>query len=244
MPRVPRRLLTGIAAVVAAVACGSALRLPPREADAAPPGAPDPGPPFKLQGVASCAAAACHNGNGPRGSKGSEYTTWATADPHSRAYTALFDEPARRIPEHLNRHEPPEARRPAHENELCLRCHGVDPAQGPRWKEFKVDGVGCESCHGPAEKWKAVHYLPGWKDRSDREQLGFLDTKDLAVRAESCVACHVGSPNREVNHDLIAAGHPRLRFDLGAYLANYPKHWSDARDKAGRPALEAQVWAI
>src|SRR5262249_7174292 len=116
--------------------------------------------------------------------------------------------------------------------------------QGPRWKEFKVDGVGCESCHGPAEKWKAVHYLPGWKDRSDREQLGFLDTKDLAVRAESCVACHVGSPNREVNHDLIAAGHPRLRFDLGAYLANYPKHWSDARDKAGRPALEAQVWAI
>ena len=33
--------------------------------------------------------------------------------------------------------------------------------------------------------------------------------------AEACAACHVGDGlDREVNHDLIAAGHPRLNFEL------------------------------
>jgi hypothetical protein len=70
------------------------------------------------------------------------------------------------------------------------------------------------------------------------------DTKDLRVRAETCVECHVGSERCEVNHDLIAAGHPRLRFEYGAYLANYPKHWNDAEDRAGRPDFEARAWSI
>ena len=40
---------------------------------------------LQLQGVGSCSAAACHGYNGPKGSKGSEYTTWAGPDKHSRA---------------------------------------------------------------------------------------------------------------------------------------------------------------
>src|SRR5207244_1023767 len=57
-------------------------------------------------------------------------------------------------------------------------------------------------------------------------------------------SCHVGSAKYDVNHDLIAAGHPRLRFELGAYLANYPKHWSDARDRGNWRDFEARVWLI
>jgi hypothetical protein len=33
---------------------------------------------------------------------------------------------------------------------------------------------------------------------------------------------------RDMNHDLIAAGHPALRFDLLLYLDNLPKHWDSA----------------
>src|SRR4051794_29656272 len=46
-------------------------------------------PNCRFIGVASCSAAACHNLQGPRGSKGSEYTTWATIDPHAKAFATL-----------------------------------------------------------------------------------------------------------------------------------------------------------
>src|SRR5690242_11818029 len=72
----------------------------------------------QLQGVASCAATSCHNANGPSGSKGSEYSTWAAYDPHARAYRVLFEERSVRMAKHLKLAEgrPEKA-------ELCLNCH-------------------------------------------------------------------------------------------------------------------------
>jgi hypothetical protein len=196
---------------------------------------------IQFQGVASCAAMACHHGNGPAGSKGSEYTTWVTNDRHARAYAALFDDRAQRIARNLG------IKRPA-EDKLCLHCH-VCPNVGDlrRADHFSLeDGVGCEACHGPAEKWKGRHFLPGWQGKRDRNNSGDAprDTKDLLVRARVCVPCHVGTGAADVNHDLIAAGHPRLKFEYGASLANLPKHWSDQEDRAGRPDFQARVWAI
>jgi hypothetical protein len=65
-------------------------------------------------------------------------------------------------------------------------------------------------------------------------------TKRLEARARICVECHVGSPGRDVNHDLIAAGHPRLNFEFAAFLANMPPHWVE---KTGGN-FPAQAWAI
>jgi hypothetical protein len=187
-----------------------------------------------LQGVASCAATACHNANGPPGSKGSEYTTWAVSDPHARAFRVLFEERSVRMLKHLQLAEgrPEKA-------VLCLRCHVYPDLSSPSERFRLNDGVGCESCHGAAEKWLSTHYLdnPG-KD-------GMTNTKDLRVRAEVCVRCHVGDGDMDVNHDLIAAGHPRLRFEYGAYLANYPgKHWKTSQDRKCYPDLEARAWVI
>jgi hypothetical protein len=81
------------------------------------------------------------------------------------------------------------------------------------------------------------------------------NTKDPISRANLCVRCHVGGPDRDVNHDLIAAGHPRLNFEYHAFMANLPRHWDDSRDRellqtqpqstAARPAdYEARLWAI
>src|SRR5205809_4444042 len=180
-----------------------------------PPPAASPGP--QWQGVASCAATGCHGGNGPRASKGSEYTTWVAYDPHARAHTVLSEERSRRMIEALR---DPQAL-PAERNVLCIKCH-VHPSAAavPAPARLRlVDGVACENCHGPAEKWRSPHARPDWKAKSKEEKiaLGMQPLKDLLDRAKACVPCHVGSAAADVNHDLIAAGHPRLNFELASY---------------------------
>jgi hypothetical protein len=240
MRRIVPALVVGVAAVAAVLGWNAPRSSPPARAAEPVRGDALPLPAFHPQGVGSCASAACHGDNGPPATKGSEYTTWITVDPHARAYSVLFDERSQTIQQNLTGR-----RESAENNTLCLQCHALDPARlRPEERYQLADGVGCESCHGPAEKWRAVHYLPDWAARQDKAALGFRETKNIVVRAEACVTCHVGRPGAEVNHDLIAAGHPRLRFEYAAYLANYPKHWSEARDKAGRPEFEARAWAV
>jgi len=189
----------------------------------------------QFMGAASCASAACHHGNGPQGSWRSEYTTWALFDPHARAYEVLHNDLSRQITTALK------AKVPAHENPLCLNCH-VQPGilYQPRHERFALhDGVSCEACHGAAEKWLHLHHrTPG-----NSTALGMRDTKNLRVRAELCAACHVGQPGNEVGHDLIAAGHPVLRFELAAYLANYPRHWKEKQGNENDD-FEARAWLV
>jgi hypothetical protein len=221
---------------------------------AAAPTAADPCPECRLRGAGSCAAAACHNGNGPKGTKGSEYTTWVSRDPHADAFAVLYNERSQQIEKNLGQLAADKKPHPEGDP-LCLNCHvqpGVEPLpkggrRAPRGEEFSYeDGVSCESCHGPADKWLTEHYLPSWKQKSaaDKAALGMVETRNLVVRAQVCVRCHVGENDMDVNHDLIASGHPRLAFEYAAFLANVPKHWSEAQDRAGRPDFEARVWAI
>jgi hypothetical protein len=134
---------------------------------------------------------------------------------------------------------------PADEEPTCLACHSTATRNqgGPR---FAVeDGVSCESCHGAAERWLVPHAQASWKriaahDKS--EKYGLANTKDAAVRAQVCVGCHIGSAGREVNHDLIAAGHPPLMFELDAYTANMPPHWRETPNNTA--SFGAQAWAV
>jgi hypothetical protein len=208
---------------------------------------------FQYQGVASCASVACHHGNGPSDTKGSEYTTWiAQKDPHSRAYTVLFDQRSLLIEKNLKGLRNLKQAQP-HKDMLCLRCHvNPDVETAEHQERFsRADGVGCESCHGAAERWLSVHYTEPWRSLPDNEKrqakkrAGMADTKDIAVRAQVCVRCHVGWQDADVNHDLIAAGHPRLRFEYGAYLANYPaRHWKLSDDHARYADFEARTWLL
>ena len=57
-------------------------------------------------------------------------------------------------------------------------------------------GIGCESCHGGARDWIAVHYERD-VSREHLVQLGMVDTKNLFVSsAVNVAACHVGSAIR------------------------------------------------
>ncbi|HMC10290.1 MAG TPA: hypothetical protein VKH44_03330, partial [Pirellulaceae bacterium] len=105
-----------------------------------------------------------------------------------------------------------------------------------------VHGIGCESCHGGGRQWIAVHYQRDIS-REQLVQLGMIDTKNVLVRARQCAACHVGSAEQDMNHDMIAAGHPPLRFELASYEALLSKHWDDRPRRAVEPAYEVQLWA-
>jgi hypothetical protein len=200
-------------------------------------------------GVGSCTAAGCHGDGNPDAIVGSEYNIWISRDPHANAYSDLFNERSQRMVRLLagNTDKPIT---PAHEDPRCLACHSTvnadtaDAVLDEHVLEFASDGVGCEACHGPARDWIAEHG-DGGLNKSRRSELGMTETKSLRVRAEVCVACHVGSPGRDVNHDLIAAGHPRLQFSMTAYWEALPKHWRDKKDRKQLNAnFDAALWAF
>jgi len=60
------------------------------------------------------------------------------------------------------------------------------------------------------------------------------DTRDLAKRTEKCLACHLGTAEKEVDHTMIAAGHPDLTFQLASFSSAMPRHW--------KPAPTASEW--
>lgn len=195
------------------------------------------------QGVASCAASACHGRPDPA-SHGGEWSTWSRRDPHARAYDVLLQDRSRQIEQRLN----PDRGEPHPEkDDVCLNCH-VEPgiAQAERSPRFAfADGVGCESCHGPSGNWLHEHGRPGWTQAKKGEPpTGMKDLRDFRVRAEVCTSCHIGKDDIAVTHDLIAAGHPRLRFEFAAYLANYPPHWPTDRDRQKYPDLDATAWLV
>ncbi len=53
-------------------------------------------------------------------------------------------------------------------------------------------------------------------------QMGMYDTKNLVKRAEKCLSCHVSDAERNADHELIAAGHPDLLFELDTFTALLP----------------------
>jgi hypothetical protein len=104
-------------------------------------------------------------------------------------------------------------------------------------------GISCESCHGGAAQWITAHYRRDVSREWLAEQ-GLIDTKNLLVRARQCAACHVGSADQDMNHDMIAAGHPPLRFEQASYEALLAgKHWNDGPERAADSNYEIQLWA-
>jgi hypothetical protein len=206
-------------------------------------------------GIDSCNARGCHGAIGatdPLKSKfyvkGGEANTWSTFDPHSRAYAVLLEPRSRRIGELLKadlKGQPP------YEAKLCLDCHSVTGTLGKEPAPAQlVAGVDCETCHGAASQWVGPHVRKDWLDldRTKKKGLGFQPTMDLVDRAKLCVTCHVGDPTRQVNHDLIAAGHPRLVFEFDTFLDALPRHWLEEHEKSGAKAtagdFHANAWAI
>ena len=176
-------------------------------------------------------------------------------DKHASAFEVLFEERSRRMLQSYKQLPSLAEARPEREA-LCLRCH-VDPAydvhttdrSGAGRRLRLEDGVSCETCHGPAQHWLAEHFRPAWRELSvtAKAERGMRDLSAPLGRVQACLGCHVGSEHADVDHDLIAAGHPWLRFDFADHHERWHKHWHIATDPvvldAGTKALGAAASA-
>ncbi|MBM80154.1 MAG: hypothetical protein CMJ78_06120 [Planctomycetaceae bacterium] len=165
----------------------------------------------------------------------------------------------------------------------CTSCHATyDPEQNSP-DSVLVDGVSCESCHGAARDWLAEHTSLDWLEyptskkytqwqlsdsdaawSKSESKYKMTDTRDLLTRAKVCSDCHIGSPDsqgrpwRDLDHKIMAAGHPPLDFELAAYMENIPKHWDEDDDhrfqtkdrgkddskRAERSNFHSEVWSV
>jgi hypothetical protein len=201
--------------------------------------------PGQYLGAGACASGTCHGSVEPRNLyavKQNEYFIWLKQDRHTQAYNVLLTEKSARIARNLHMKEKPS------ESSRCLDCHALNVPESAQARPIELaEGISCETCHGPAGGWMAKHTESGWTHEMS-VQAGMKDLRDLASRAQNCLACHLGNEQKTVNHELIAAGHPDLIFELDNYSAVMPPHWApftDKRKEAGQQETQdARVWAI
>jgi hypothetical protein len=179
---------------------------------------------LKFTGAASCGGSKCHASTSPKAEhpKMNESEIWETKDYHAKAFKTLratkskLGKPSPEIAANLKIGK-------ADTSERCLVCHAVNVPPAQRGPKFDIaEGVGCDGCHGPAEKWLDGHAEKGWTHEKS-VSLGMYDTKDMLKRAEKCVSCHL-----QIDTDLVAAGHPDLAaFELDSFSAQMPRHWGE-----------------
>lgn len=212
-----------IFAVATLVAAGAALAETPR-----------------LLGAQSCASAACHDAREaqPNASVAqNEFRRWSTADPHRLAFESLRGPRAAAIVQNAKLGAAPTL-------PLCLGCHTAAQPGAVAGERFtQTEGVSCESCHGPAASWIGPH-ARGLYHYDEVLAAGLYPTANVEARARQCLRCH--GPAAGVDHTLIAAGHPRPKFDLASFSRLQPGHFvvdADYRQRK-RPTSEAATWAV
>ena len=223
---------------------------------------------IKYLGGGSCGGTGCHSEDvkspKPVDKPGhDEATIWEKNDGHARAYEdkvkkrkGLLNKDTGKIVAKLK------LDKPANESPRCLACHALtgfsngeskvripldftkdvsaeDVAKG-RFKPS--DGVSCDACHGPSEKYLTPHQTVGWTEKMRKstdsaklyDEVGLYNTKDLHFRANLCVSCHL-----RIDPDMIAAGHPEPTFELDSMSHGKWMHWRPNGDYFG-----VKAWAM
>ena len=190
----------------------------------------------------SCSGRGCHGGSEPvlgQIVQQNEFSSWIAHDKHSKAYESLLSDRAKTMATNLGIPA-------AHKDLRCLACHTTPQiAQEQSKLDYPIDlGVGCESCHGSASpKWLGIHTTEAWKNTPAAAKKSLYDTEGMnylgnaMVQAQVCMGCHVGAPAnpqagitaRDANHDIMAAGHPKLTFEALSYQVNMPPHWNQKK---------------
>ncbi len=205
-----------------------------------------------------------------------EYSTWSApnadatppvVDRHSYAFKRLKpkdkggDDKSPAIMKKLNELE--KTNETAETSERCLTCHGVavhdygvgkkNPGaavgkhkelQGAKYRA--EDGVSCDGCHGPAEKWFKKHDKKDWTIKEWNklggktggsqklyDDNGIYYSKDLELWANQCVRCHL-----KIDTNLLDADHPPINpFELFFQSTYLPTHWRDYTTATPSPEL-------
>ncbi len=239
-PRMTPTILAALATLLAFTALlYAAGGIGPEDARAQSPG-------VRYEGVATCAGSTCHGraeGNGAV-VRQDEIATWqepsAASGSHSRAYAVLASPRGRQIAQSLGLGAATSA-------QACLGCHATFVPESQRGARFHTsDGVGCESCHGPSGGWLALHYAKPATHASNVAN-GLVPLENPQVRARVCLDCHYGSTKtgQFVTHSMMAAGHPRISFELDLFSALQQHHDEDDDYLDRKPRSDSvRLWAV
>jgi len=198
-------------------------------------------------GVATCASSQCHGSAVPRDGSNvlqNEYVTWTQDDPHSRAYDVLSNGQSRGIAARLGLKSATTAK-------ICLDCHADNVPVAKRGERFHLsDGVGCESCHGGSENWISNHYDLPTVTHEANLAAGLFAGENVVERGDLCLSCHLGTKDKFATHRIMAAGHPRLAFELDTFTelwrtAGRQPHYridADYRERKGEVS-HSYTWA-
>lgn len=201
-------------------------------------------------GVASCAGSTCHGrmaGDGPV-VRQDEIARWqepsTQGGAHSRAFAVLSNARSQTIARNLGIADPTTSTR-------CIGCHSsASRSEGGTFRYQQTDGVNCETCHGSAGGWISSHYaglLDGPTQHRDNLRRGLRELEDPSVRANTCLNCHFGSreSGQFVTHEVMAAGHPRISFELDLFSTLQSHHNEDADYLSRKGATDhVQLWAV
>jgi hypothetical protein len=237
-----RRQYAMTMSVAVALLVWSTLNMVPANAQTLPYASP-----HKTMGMVTCASSTCHGAVKPWTDSPilqSEYLIYTRTDKHTRAYKVLFNEQSKRIAKNLG------LTTPAHEASVCLDCHGHNVPTARHGERFSViEGITCESCHGPAEKWTAPHVNPSGTPAAHHASNvanGLYPLNDPVARAKVCLSCHFGNKDKLVTHRIMGAGHPRMSFELETFTEMAPKHFVVDKDYRERKRVweGVQTWAV
>jgi hypothetical protein len=182
-----------------------------------------------------------------------ESTIWRQHDLHAKAFQVLTGPLGKQMGELLGWDVTKRVE--------CLACHAVNlsqeltpgvPRPGASPEVFHTaDGVGCEACHGVADKWFRDHIDKSWRSVPPEEKLtkyGERDMRNPEARAERCAACHVGNmaEGKFVTHAMYAAGHPPLPpLETMTFSRDQPMHAKLPRDLPYFQTLDADAaWKL
>ncbi len=206
--------------------------------------------PGMYTGAVSCANTGCHGSPAPISNSNvlqNEYDTWLHGPPrsHVRAWEILLNKESRLIAKNMK------LKQPADKSKICIDCHSTNVSKELQGGTVELaDGVQCEACHGPAGGWRARHTQAGWT-HEDSVNAGMIDQRNVKARAKNCLSCHMGDGTKTVDHELIAAGHPILTFELDNFTESrlVPTHWKQLKDKPNAdkygPATHGvNAWAV
>ncbi len=241
-----RRVWAALAALI--LLAGGLLLSPVLAAGNSGPAAVSNGPVGQTAfvGVATCAGSVCHGRSEGNGAvvRQDELLRWqdpsSKGGAHSRAHAALAGKRGQQIAATLGLGNATGA--PA-----CLGCHATNAPAQLRAPVFHLsDGVGCESCHGAAGGWLPSHYTVFGTHKAN-VALGLTPLENPQVRAGVCLDCHLGSskPGHFVTHRMMAAGHPRIAFELDLFSTLQQHHDEDADYQARKGRSDSvRLWAV
>lgn len=130
--------------------------------------------PAKLKYMGALTCKMCHN---MKTTTGEQYNIWA-ASKHAMAYKDLASDKSKEVAKAKGIED-------AQKSDKCLKCHitGFGATAAEKGSKYDIaEGVGCEACHGPGEKY--------WPNKVMKDPKLAAENGLITPGEKQCKVCH------------------------------------------------------